>query len=657
MRWARWIDHLPLWVALGAAVSTEIYDPGELAMMALPLAAAALVEVMRWDLERHHRWLEVGALAFFLADLARGRGIFPVAIHTLFVLAGLRLALPRELPQRRQLVLMGFLLFLTTAVSTTDLVFLLWALVWLGAAAAALLQQSWEVSASLRRGALTRPPYGRVPGWIAASLVLGAGFFLVLPRLAVGFRPTGFLGMASALGQAGLGDQLDLSHGGPIAPNPEVVLRIAPPPGADPARLQGLDLLRGGVLESLQGETWTMSDLTPDAPFPVRRRIEENLQAEFVFAPSPRGILTLPYGTSAMAPPGLPLLRGEGASLRWRFPRLRPVPVEVSWQPSDTAAEEPRLSARRLEHLLHLGPGQAVAQRASLRLAPGILPAPELARALERALRSFRYTLDNPSGRAAHPLEDFLERTQAGHCEYFASAMAQMLRVRGVPARVVIGYRLGPWIPEGGYFRVSQDQAHSWVEYWHEGQWRWADPTPAAAAGPGGGLASLDVLTRWLDALRYQWDRQVVRFSSQDQLAGLSWIQARFQDWEWRWKAPPPGLSWGLSLLAAAWVAWRTRPLWRPEPEGPGRIPALRPLLARTRRMAAPAAGETARAWLLRLAVLRPERAPFLVELADLVDAEAYGNRNGTASALARAEAAAWRNWKPSTSRTSRRPS
>jgi hypothetical protein len=73
--------------------------------------------------------------------------------------------------------------------------------------------------------------------------------------------------------------------------------------------------------------------------------------------------------------------------------------------------------------------------------------------------------------------------------------------------------------------------------------------------------------------------------------------------------------------------------------------------------VAAPAAGETARAWLLRLAVLRPERGPFLAELADLVDAEAYGNRNGAASALAKAEAAVWRGWKPSTSRTSRRPS
>jgi transglutaminase-like putative cysteine protease len=634
-------------VALGAALSTGIYEPGELAVMALPLAAAAGVEILRWDLGRHHRWLEVGALAFFLADLARGRGIFPVAIHTLFVLAGLRLALPRELSQRRQLVLMGFLLFLTTAVSTTDLVFLFWALVWIGAAATALLQQSWEASASLRRGVLSRPPYARVPAWIGAALLVGSGFFLVLPRLNTGFRPAAFLGTTgAAAAQAGLGDQVDLAGGGPIQPNPEVILRIAPPPGTDPALLQGLDLLHGVALESVEGMRWAPSDLTPGDAFRASHRATALQQAEFLFSPSAQGILTLPYGTINLAPPDLPLRRGSGGSLRWRFPRNRPVPLSVSWSLGDQDPVESWLSSRRLDQLLELSPEHEAARRWSLRLAPGILPTQDLARALERALRGFRYTLDNPSGRAANPLEDFLERTQAGHCEYFASAMALMLRARGVPARVVNGFRLGPWIPEGGYFRVSQDQAHSWVEYWDQGRWHRADPTPATGAGAQANRYALDTLSRWLDTLSYQWDRHVVRFSDQDQLAGFTWLQTQYQGWEWRWKAPPASLSWALALLAAVWIGWRTRSLWRPVSPGPGRIRALRPLLAQTRHVAAPVAGETARTWLLRLTVLRPERGPFLEELANVVDAEAYGGRNDAASALAKAEAAAWRGWK-----------
>lgn len=653
MRWTRWIDHLPLWVALGAAASTGTYEAGELVGMALPLAAAAVVESLRWDLARWHRWFEGGALVFFLADLARGRGIFPVAIHTLFVLAGLRLALPRGFPQRRQLVLMGFMLFLTTAVSTTDLVFLAWALAWFTAAILSLVQQSWEASASLRRGASPPPPHAQVPLWMGGALLLGAVVFFALPRVNAGFRPA-FLASGQSLAQAGLGDQLDLAGGGRIAPNPTVVLRIIPPPGTDPASLRGLELLHGVALEELEGSRWRPSELTPRDAFASLRRTpfpgDETLHAEFVFAPSTQGILALPYGLSGASPAALPVRPGPGGSLRWRYPQLRPLPMELAWTLSRGEPFEARLTSARLEQLVALGPEHEVARRWSLRLAPGILSTPELARSLEQALRGFRYTLDNPSGQAANPLEDFLERTQAGHCEYFASAMALMLRARGVPARVVNGYRLGPWIPEGGYFRVSQDQAHSWVEYWHEGRWRRADPTPAEVLGPGGD-GELGRLSRWLDALRYRWDRYVVRYSDQDQLAGFNWLHARLQAYEWRWKAPSATTSWALGLVVLAWFLWRTRSRWQPASHQPGAIRALRPLLARTRAQAPPHSGETARAWLLRLALLRPERAAALAALADAVDRESYGGRAEAAAALARAEAAAWRGWRPPTSR------
>ncbi|MDP1830932.1 MAG: transglutaminaseTgpA domain-containing protein [Geothrix sp.] len=637
------MDHLPLWVALGATLSTGIHEPGESAVMALPLVAAAAVERSRRDLGPYHRWLEVGALLFFLGDLARGQGVFPVAIHTLFVLAGVRLALPRDTRQRRQLVLMGFLLLLTTTVSTTDPVFLAWAVAWFTAAALALLQLSWEASALLRRGALIRPPYARVPIWAGAALVIGSGFFLVMPRIQAGIRPT-FLGTPGAFGRAGLGDQVDLGVGGPIEANPEVALRIVPPPGTAPASLEGLDLLPGVTLEAVQGQRWFPSDLTP--PSRRSRQGGTGFQAEFLYTPSPHGILALPYGLISLAPPGLPIRPGEGASRRWMFPRARTVPMGITWNPREAVQAEPRLPPRRLELLTFLEPEHAAARRWSLRLAPGIRPTPELARTLETALRGFRYTLDNPSGRAANPLEDFLDQTQAGHCEYFASAMALMLRARGVPARVVNGYRLGPWIPEGGYFRVSQDQAHSWVEYWDEGRWQRSDPTPAAPAGSGPSDSGLGTASRWLDALRYRWDRYVVRFSDQDQQAGFAWFQGRWKDWEWRWKTPPAPLSWGAGLLVLAWVAWRTRDHWRPVPKGPGRIRALRPLLVRVRRSAPPQAGDTARAWLMRLGDLRPERRAPLRCLADAVDADAYGHGGDAASPLAKAEAAAWRGWK-----------
>ncbi|GLH74009.1 transglutaminase [Geothrix limicola] len=650
LRWARWIDHLPLWVAWGATLSMGIYEPGELALMGMPLLAAAAVEVRRWDVSRHHRWLEVGALLYFLGQLARGHGFFTAAIHTLFLLAGVRLVLPREAAQQRQLVLMSFLLFLSTAMGPTDASFLVWTLGWFTTAAWALLQQSWEPSAALRRGSLSRPPFGRVPLWMGAALLLGTGFFLIMPRLNVGLRPRFLPGTSTPFGQAGLSDRLDLSGNGPIDPNPDVALRITPPPGIDPTRdpgwIRGLELLRGITLESVRDQRWEPAVLTPSLNLPPDRGPEEK-RAEFLYTSNPYGILALPTGRVRLEPPDLPLMQGPGASARWQFFRARITPITVVWNPAQAEPREARLSTRRLDLLTHLEPSHEAARRASFRFAPSILPVPQLARTLEQALRNFTYTLDNPSGKAANPLEDFLERTQAGHCEYFASAMTLMLRARGVPARVVNGYRLGPWIPEGGYFRVSQNEAHSWVEYWHEGRWWTADPTPIGTAAGGARSEDLGVFTRWLDALAYRWDRYVVRFSDQDQQTGLSWIQTRMQDWEWHWKTPKTPVLAALGLMVVAWALWRTRDRWQPEAPSPARIRALRPMLLSTRRQAPPLPGETARTWLMRLSALRPERLEALRQLADSVDAQAYGSGNATAVDQAKAEAAAWRGWKP----------
>jgi len=650
MNWGRWIDHLPLWVALGATVATGLYDPGELALMALPLLLAALVETFRWDLGPRHRWLEVGALLYFLGHLAAGHGPYLVAIHVLYLLGGVRLALPKEPVHRRQLVLISFMLFLTTAMGTTDVTFFLWTLLWFMAATLALLQQSWEPSASLRRGALTRPPYARVPLWVGCALLFGAGFFLLLPRLNLGLRPRFLPGLGQGFGQAGLGDRLDLSVGGPILANQEVALRITPPSGAehlqDAQGSGGLELLRGLTLEAVHGQRWEPADLTP-APIRIPDASASQRSAEFLFTPSPHGILTLPPGLTQIEPWDPYLTPGPGGSLRWRSLRARTLPLTVTWNPARGVPQEPRLSARRIDLLTRLEPEHEAARRASFQWAPDILSSPHLANTLEKTLRSFTYTLDNPSGKAANPLEDFLERTRAGHCEYFASALALMLRARGVPARVVNGYRLGPWIPEGGYFRISQNEAHSWVEYWHEGRWWTADPTPQGGAASGAGQQGLSAVERWVDALRYRWDRYVVRFSDEDQQVGLSWLQGHLQDLEWHWKAPRPWVQWSLCGTLVGWLLWRTRGRWQAPPDSPSLIRALRPLLGQTRRTAPPLGGETARAWLLRLGTLRPERRETLLALADAVDALAYGVGNSAAPALAKAEAAAWRGWKP----------
>lgn len=79
------------------------------------------------------------------------------------------------------------------------------------------------------------------------------------------------------------------------------------------------------------------------------------------------------------------------------------------------------------------------------------------------------------------PVEDFLVNRKAGHCEYFASALALMLRAEGIPCRVVSGFKGGEVNRLSGAFEVQQRHAHTWVEAWLDDRWQTLDPTPAAA--------------------------------------------------------------------------------------------------------------------------------------------------------------------------------
>jgi len=647
---APWLDHLPPWLAWGAIAATGAYAPGEWAIMALPLLAAALVQWRGWPTAGWRRGLELLAVTVFLLQIMLRLGLLLSLVNLLFLLCGVRLCLPREPAQRRQLILMGFLLFISTAVSTADLDFLLWAIAWAALAAALFLQLNWEQASRLRQGPYQGPPYRLVLGWTAAALVLGAGFFVVLPRLRLGLSrlPVGVHGLGGM--QSGLSDVLDLGGRGPILANREVAVRILPvaplAPEARPDFGAAMGLLRGLALEGLDGQRW---EVDPDTP--RRRRTwwsgstaTRPLVADFFVGPGLLGVVPLPYGEADLEPPPGDALRlGRGASLRWAFPVRRITAVRVALTPAGLDPE-PAPKGRRLALLTATGQGTRAAADWSLRQVPAALPARLLAERLTSALRSsFGYTLDNPSGAAANPLQDFLERSRAGHCEYFASALAFMLRYRGVPARVANGYRLGPWIEEGGYFLVTQAEAHSWVEYYDAdaGGWRTADPTPLGPPAPFGAGSFLAAVDRWTDTVRFRWDRHVVRFSDEDQLAGAGWAANRLEQLTlWRPGRAVKALA-VLALLGG--LGWFGRRLPVRARSGPGRIRELRPLLRKARHALPPGEAETARAWLGRMAVLRPHRAAQLERLARAADAAAYGRRPaGTLKALAREEARRW---------------
>ena len=100
---------------------------------------------------------------------------------------------------------------------------------------------------------------------------------------------------------------------------------------------------------------------------------------------------------------------------------------------------------------------------------------------LERWFRrdgGFQYEERPPATQSgAPPLVDFVEVTRLGYCQHYAGAMAVMLRLLGIPARVAVGFTAGTW--KSGVWTVTDHQAHAWVEAWFDGfGWLAFDPTP-----------------------------------------------------------------------------------------------------------------------------------------------------------------------------------
>ena len=127
--------------------------------------------------------------------------------------------------------------------------------------------------------------------------------------------------------------------------------------------------------------------------------------------------------------------------------------------------------------------------------------------ALEGYLRSrYAYTLDLAGKPGKDPLAYFLFQKRAGHCEYFASAMAVMLRTLGIPSREINGFLPGEYNSLGGDYIVRASDAHSWVEAYFPGNgWVVFDPTPAAIETPPGMFSRLALIADWLELTWNEW--------------------------------------------------------------------------------------------------------------------------------------------------------
>jgi hypothetical protein len=167
----------------------------------------------------------------------------------------------------------------------------------------------------------------------------------------------------------------------------------------------------------------------------------------------------------------------------------------------------------------------------------------EIAESIQRHLQAgYQYTTEL-RGDLADPVADFLFNRKAGHCEYFSTSMALLLRTLGIPAREVTGFTGGIRPPGANYFIVRAGDAHSWTEVYLPGAgFTPFDPTPEPfrTAGPRGLLATVTAL---VDELSSRWRVAVLEYDLREQSRLLSGAVQAVSSATARFRRPQSGFN------------------------------------------------------------------------------------------------------------------
>lgn len=378
----------------------------------------------------------------------------------------------------------------------------------------------------------------------ASSLAI----FFAFPRVGLGF----FVHKSrDAMSVTGFSDSVQLGSHGAIRDNPQVVMRVEFP-DERPDNYQSLHW-RTMTFDHYDGATWsrTIEDseeslsrvkggyqFAPLVGDMWRPANTEALQQVDIYL-EPIGVNLLPrlwptgnvrYGNNALMVRWNPLRGGftidayndlrhtleSEVGVAYSFEQLAmPSARELRDAPYDAAAPQPDAQYLQLPEL----------SADFLRLAGQISAGAETPYAKAEAVveylgTGFGYTTDLPAVGGGEPIESFVFDTKRGHCEYFASTAVLMLRVQGVPARLVTGFLGGAWNSVGDYLGVRQGDAHAWVEvYVPRYGWVPIDPTPAADVLP----VQRGALETWLrntyDAARLNWMKWVIEYDLGAQIA------------------------------------------------------------------------------------------------------------------------------------------
>ena len=561
--------YLLVMCGFGTLVSTGGLDlPTILLVVAALLFRGYLLATRRtWLIpESWTTTLTLGYVVFYLADYFVLSGLFVSAtVHLVLFVMVVRLFSTRRDRDYYFLAIISFLMVLAAAVLTVDSTFLLaFAAFMLMAVVTCILMEmrSAAANAMVRAKASNDDLAQRKMGISLASaspilalliLLIAAAIFFVLPRLSNGYFSAFARGRVMS---TGFSDQVQLGQIGEIQQSNSLVMHIQ----IDGDTHGSYDLKwRGVTLNLFNGNTWSnphaqhavvsvgagrfvlwqnasrlkrSQHVGPAQPIHYRVLMEPVISNVFFLAPTAR-LLQGNYRLVGM---------DNGDSVFDLDPEHPVGRYEATSDIAQTPASELRSAGSDYppEILLDYLQLPAVDRRV-VSLSKEITASADnnydKAAAIESYLRSnFGYTLQLPRTVPRDPVANFLFERKQGHCEYFASSMAIMLRTLGIPSRVVNGFRTGEFNDLTSQYLVRASNAHSWVEAYFPGYgWISFDPTPAAPAQLHTGW-SRSML--YLDAMASFWREWVINYDAGHQYNlgreatrnSLEWLQ-RARNW------------------------------------------------------------------------------------------------------------------------------
>jgi transglutaminase-like putative cysteine protease len=539
----------------GALASTGGLDMPAVILVAIALALRGYQLLTRWEFAIPERWTTVLTMIYVFVYLADyfflSRGFLTSSVHLVLFTMVIRLFSLQRTRDHYMLAVLSFLMVLAAAVLTVGSIFLF------SFATFLLVAVITFVLMEMRHSVTSEPTHARDPrvaspsaapptrgmayGLLAIApalmLMVMAGSFLIfflLPRISSrylsAYTPTSDVSI-------GFTDRVQLGRIGQIQQSSAPVMHVE----IENDRQGGYDLKwRGIALSTFDGRTWSnafeQTQVRPSGDGSYRLTSFANPRgAPEVAGRSLAGqsiagrsihyrVMMEPLGTNVF------FLAEQPRSLKGNF---RQVTTDDGGAVYDLDADHPinrydaesqlvdidtdglRLATNTapggMEEYLKLPPLDVRISKLAEDIAAPAQSNYDKTVAVEQYLSThFGYTLELPRTLAPDPLANFLFERKRGHCEYFASSMAVMLRSLHIPSRIVTGFHGGEFNDLTGQYVVRASDAHSWVEAYFPGSgWISFDPTPAGGLPTRTGWSRMQL---YMDAASSFWREWIINY-------------------------------------------------------------------------------------------------------------------------------------------------